>query len=209
MALTPEPKRQILNADDLYRIMQQVLLRAQKIDRGKEHLWVVAMANNYRVLRIELVGLGSPRALTVEPVDVFSFALQKQAVKIILVHNHPSGELFPSAADIDTTSRMVSVGKLVLCEVIDHLIISETSFYSFKEQGVLGHISQTGVDLTFQEVEEAKRMQREQAAKHKNEKEETARKLLVRGMSAAEVAEITGLTRQKIAALVKSLQKAE
>ena len=60
--------------------------------------------------------------------DVFSFALQKRAVKIVLVHNHPSGELKPSAADLDITDRLIQVGVIVSKKVCDHLIIAKRSY---------------------------------------------------------------------------------
>src|SRR3989338_5228478 len=94
--LSNEEKIKILNGDDLYGIMQRVLLREEKIDRNKEHFWIIGLENNNRMLFIELVSLGSVNTTIAEPMEVFSFALQKQAVKIILVHNHPSGELLPS-----------------------------------------------------------------------------------------------------------------
>lgn len=53
--------------------------------------------------------------------EVFSFALQKRAVKIMLCHNHPSGELTPSEMDKDITYRLIQVGIIVNCRVIDHL----------------------------------------------------------------------------------------
>ena len=56
--------------------------------------------------------------------EVFSFALQKQAVKVILVHNHPSGDLTPSEADKDLSDRLIQVGLLVNVPIVDHFIIS-------------------------------------------------------------------------------------
>lgn len=60
--------------------------------------------------------------------EVFSFALQKRAVKIILCHNHPSGELNPSDADKDVTDRLIQVGIILNCHVADHLIITPKTF---------------------------------------------------------------------------------
>ena len=57
--LSEEEKIKILNSDDLYKIMQQVLLRENKIDRDREHLWVIGLANNHRLLFIELVSKGT------------------------------------------------------------------------------------------------------------------------------------------------------
>jgi DNA repair protein RadC len=73
--------------------MQQILLREDKIDQNREHFWVIGLANNNRILFIELVSLGTVNRTLVEPMEVYSLALQKRAVKIILCHNHPSGIL--------------------------------------------------------------------------------------------------------------------
>ena len=123
----------ILNADDIFQIMVNVLLREEKIDRDKEHFWVVGLATSNKLLFIELISLGTVNKTLVEPMEVFSVALQKRAVNIILIHNHPSGELKPSEADKDITDRLIQVGKIVNTPVFDHLIITRTSFLSFKD----------------------------------------------------------------------------
>ena len=103
--LTNAEKIKILNSDDLFRIMQQILLRENKIDQNREHFWVIGLENNNRILFIELISLGTVNKSLTEPMEVFSLALQKRAVKIILCHNHPSGELKPSEQDKDITDR--------------------------------------------------------------------------------------------------------
>ena len=121
--LTEAERIKILNSDDLYGIMQKILLREHKIDQNREHFWVIGLENNHRILFIELISLGSVNKTIAEPMEVFSFALQKRAVKIVLCHNHPSGELKPSDADKDITDRLIQVGIIVETEVVDHLII--------------------------------------------------------------------------------------
>ena len=124
--LTKEQKIQVLNSRDIALIMQQILLRENKIGRSKEHFWVVCLSNSNRILLIELISLGNGKKTIVDPTEIFSFALQKRAVKLIMVHNHPSGELQPSLEDQDITDRMYQVGLFLDLPVIDHLIISET-----------------------------------------------------------------------------------
>ena len=75
--------------------------------------------------------------------EVFSLALQKRAVRIILCHNHPSGELEPSNGDKDITDRLIQVGIIVKTAVLDHLIISEKSFLSFAETGLMSELEQS------------------------------------------------------------------
>lgn len=141
--LTDEEKIKVLNSDDLYGIMQHILLRENKIDRDREHFWVVGLASNLRILFIELISLGSVNKTIAEPMDVFSLALQKRAVQIILVHNHPSGELKPSEADKDTTDQLIQTGVIVRTPVLDHLIISERSYLSFADIGLLDELKES------------------------------------------------------------------
>ncbi len=100
----------MLNSRDIFLIMQHILLRENKIGRSKEHFWVVCLSNSNRVLLIELISLGNAKKSIVDPTEIFSFALQKRAVKVIMVHNHPAGELQPSTDDEDITDRMYQVG---------------------------------------------------------------------------------------------------
>lgn len=141
--LTKEEKIKILNSDDIYGIMQRVLLRENKIDQNREHFWVIGLENNNRILFIELISLGSVNKTIAEPMEVFSFALQKRAVKIVLCHNHPSGELRPSEADKDISDRLIQVGIIVDTHVLDHLIISDKSYLSFKDIGLLDELKQS------------------------------------------------------------------
>lgn len=136
-------KIKILNSDDIYGIMQRILLREEKIDQGREHFWVIGLENNNRLLFIELISLGTINKTLVEPMEVFSFALQKRAVKIILCHNHPTGELKPSDNDKDITDRLIQVGLIVNTPVTDHLIVSEKSYLSFADTGILYELSKS------------------------------------------------------------------
>lgn len=140
ISLGESERIKILNSDDIYSILQRILLREDSIDQNREHFWVIGLENNNRILFIELVSLGTVRQTIVEPMEVFSFALQKRAVKIMLCHNHPSGELTPSEMDKDITDRLIQVGIIVNCRVIDHLIITPTSYLSFEDIGLLDEL---------------------------------------------------------------------
>jgi DNA repair protein RadC len=74
----------------------------------------------------------------VDPKSVFKLALDLQtATQIIVAHNHPSGNLQPSQADILITRKLVEAGKLLDIRLIDHLIIAGNTFYSFADEGKL------------------------------------------------------------------------
>jgi len=126
-------KIRILNSDDVFDIMQKVLLRENKIDRDKEHFWIIGLNVASKILFIELVCMGSVKAATVEPMNVFRVSVMKNAVKVILVHNHPSGDLTPSKDDKGLTDRLIQVGKILGIEVTNHLIITPKSFLSFAD----------------------------------------------------------------------------
>lgn len=206
--LTDEQKIKVLNGQDLFLVMQQILLREKKIDRNKEHFWIVCLAQNNRILMIELISLGTVNRTLVQPMEVFSFALQKRAVKIILVHNHPSGELHHSEADYQVTEQMVSIGKFLDCPVYDHLIISEEGYLSFREKGLLHKIEKENrYDLTFSGINamrfQIEDMQRSQKREMLKAKKEIALKALEKGATVEFVMETTGLTRKQVEGLRK------
>jgi len=138
--LTDEQKTQIINSEDVYAIMQKVLLREDIIDQEKEHFWIIGLTTRNKILFVELVSLGSVNATTVEPMNVFRVAILKNAVQVILVHNHPSGDLTPSMADGDVTDRLIQVGRIINVQVIDHLIISPESYISFESIGLFAKL---------------------------------------------------------------------
>jgi len=194
--LTAEQKIKILNGDDLFRIMQQILLREKKIDHNKEHFWLACLSNSNQLLMVELISMGSVKNTIVEPMDVFSFALQKRAVKIIMVHNHPSGELKPSKADEKLTEKMMAIGRFLDVPVIDHLIISENGFYSFEDSGLLAKIeSISNIDLTFKKQEAYQKQLQEQKIK-------TAKAFLKNGVTIETVIKSTGLTLAEVEKLL-------
>ena len=190
----------------MYAIMQQVLLRQNKIRRSKEHFWIVCLAPDSEILLIELMGLGGLQSAPIEPMDVFSFALQKRAAKLIMVHNHPSGTLAHSKTDYELTERMYAIGDFIRMPVIDHLIISETGYYSFANEGLLKAIAaEKRYDLTFANVgellNEIKHMEERQKKELKKTKLEMAKKVLKEGLSIDKVIKISGLSKKEIEAL--------
>lgn len=200
ITLTDEQRIKILNSDDIYGIMQQVLLRENKIDQDKEHFWVVGLANNNRVLFIELVSLGTVNQTLVEPMEVYSLALQKRAVKIILCHNHPSGELKPSETDKDVTDRLIQVGIIVDVLVIDHLIISTKSYLSFKDIGLLGELEKSTKYVPKYVLEERMRKEAMSIAEQKRTIE-IAKQFKRKGIANETIAEATGLSLEEVAKL--------
>ena len=162
-------------------------------------IWIIGLESNNRILFVELISLGTVNATLVEPMEVFSFALQKRAVKIILVHNHPSGELTPSRNDIEVTDKMLSIGSFVNVPVIDHVIITETEYFSFASEGLLEEIQQNSYyDLTFSQID----MLKEQMEYIKKEKTiDIARKMKEDGHDSETINKYTGLSLKDIKGL--------
>ncbi len=202
--LTKEQKIRVLNSKDIYAIMQQVLLRENKIGRNQEHFWVVGLDNKNKILFVELIGLGATNRVNADPPDIFRMAIYKLAVKIILVHNHPSGSLNISKADRDFTDRMLKVGKLINIEVIDHLIISEKSYTSLEDKGILKELKESGlykiVDREETELRQWKiDMEKKQAEKQKAL--DIAKKLKAQGIDVEIIKNATGLGKREIGKL--------
>jgi len=195
--LTEAEKIKILNSDDIYSIMQRILLREDKIDQNREHFWVIGLETSNRILFIELISLGSINKALAEPMEVFSFALQKRAVSIVLCHNHPSGELKPSGPDKDVTDRLIQVGIIVDTHVIDHLIISDRSYLSFADIGLLEELKLSTKYVPPYILEERMREKATAIAK-RNEKVEIAKTMKRANEPLDKIVEFTGLSLEEV-----------
>lgn len=96
----------------------------------KEHLRGIYLNAHHAVIHDEIISIGTVNANMVHPREVFRPALQYSAVAVILVHNHPSGEILPSLADVDITQQLVSAGKLLGIDLLDHVIIAGDRYAS-------------------------------------------------------------------------------
>jgi len=195
--LTKEERIKILNSDDIYGIMQRILLRENKIDQNREHFWVIGLENNNRILFIELISLGTVNKTIAEPMEVFSFALQKRAVKIVLCHNHPSGELKPSEADKDTSDKLIQVGIIVDTQVLDHLIISDKSYLSFNDIGLLDELKLSTKYVPKYVLEQRIKKEATEIAETKKAIE-IAKQLKRKGIDENTIAESTGLSLKEV-----------
>lgn len=200
VTLSKSQKIKLLNSADIYTVMQQVLRRENKIDRNKEHFWTIGLDTANRILYIELISLGTSKSVPVEPMQVFRIAVQKAAIKMVLVHNHPSGETKPSEADKDTTDLLVQVGNILGIEVIDNLIITESSYNSFYDTGLLAQIQQSTryVPNYVQQAKlkkEAEKIGEERG--RKDEKKKFAQELKNKGFTLSQIVELTGITEEE------------
>lgn len=106
---------------------------------GADREKFVALFLNCRceIIGLNVVSVGTLSASLVHPREVFKAAILAGAASLIVAHNHPSGDVAPSAEDKETTKRLKDAGKLLGIPIMDHLVISEQEFFSFKEHGLL------------------------------------------------------------------------
>lgn len=194
--LTKAQKIKILNSRDISKIMQQILLRENKISRNQQHFWIVGLDNKNTILFIELVSLGGTNAVIVKPREIFRMAIYKMALKVVLIHNHPSGKLQPSEMDIDMTDRLLKSGALLGIEVVDHLIITEEGYLSLADDGILDMLAKNGrYELVEKEKEELRewKIKTERERADKEARMAIGKKLKALGHDKDAIKQITGL----------------
>ncbi len=106
-------------------------------DELKEKFIVVCLNSANKVTKFEAISVGSLNSSVVHPREIFKFAIENSSASIILVHNHPSGNLEPSNEDIAITKKMVEAGKILNIEVLDHIIVGGNSFTSLVERRLM------------------------------------------------------------------------
>lgn len=111
--------------------------RSKLKDLKKEQFQCVLLDTKNRLIREELVSIGSLTASLVHPRDTFKAAVRESAAAVIFVHNHPSGDTRPSQEDILLTRRLAQAGELLGIRVLDHIIVGDGSHYSFRDNGLL------------------------------------------------------------------------
>jgi DNA repair protein RadC len=125
-------KSQVQSSRDAYEALAPHIA-----DLGHEEFLILLMNRNNQIMGWERISSGGVAGTVVDPKIIFKRALDKKASSIILAHNHPSGNLKPSAQDIKLTKSLVASGSLLDLPVLDHLIITESGFFSFADEGML------------------------------------------------------------------------
>lgn len=106
-------------------------------DEPGEVFAILCLSTKHRVIAYHEVSRGTLDATLVHPREVFKAALLSNAASIILTHNHPSGDPTPSPDDHQLTRRLVDAGRLIGVEVLDHIIVGDGHYFSFKEGSCL------------------------------------------------------------------------
>ena len=125
-------RNKITSSKDVFDILKPIL-----IDRPFEEFWLLILNRANLVIKKEMISRGGVSGTVVDTKIIFKAAIENYASSIIICHNHPSGNLKPSEADIRITKNIKEAGKLMEIPLLDHLIVAETGFYSFADEGML------------------------------------------------------------------------
>ncbi len=117
---------------DVFEIMQPFML-----DLPHEEFWLLNLSRSNAVIKKELISRGGVSGTVVDTKMIFKSAVENLASSIIICHNHPSGNLKPSDADIRITKNIKEAGRVMDIQLFDHVIITENGYYSFNDEGVL------------------------------------------------------------------------
>ncbi len=129
----PEPvtKVSVKTPDEVANVVRG-RLRGKK----KEHFLAVLLDTRGQLIKIVEVSIGSLDSTIVHPREVFKEAILASAASVIVVHNHPSGDLTPSEEDIKLTRKLFQTGETMGIDVLDHVVIGDGGYLSMKRQGL-------------------------------------------------------------------------
>ncbi len=105
-------------------------------DLQQEHVLAIYLNTKNQIIKDKIIFIGSLNASVAHPREIFKEGVRCSAARIIVCHNHPSGNPSPSQADIDFTRRLEESGELIGLEILDHIIVGDDSFLSLQEHGV-------------------------------------------------------------------------
>lgn len=107
-------------------------------EADREYLFVINLNVKNEPCSIEVCSMGSLTSTMISPREVFKSAIIRNADKIMIAHNHPSGSVEPSNSDIMATQALVKASKIIGISLIDHIIVGDSSYFSFAENSLLG-----------------------------------------------------------------------
>lgn len=128
----PQIRPKINSSKDIYELMKPELY-----DEQVEHFYLILLTRTNQVIKKHLISQGGTTATVVDTKILFKVALEHLAQSLILVHNHPSGNLNPSEQDKRLTERVVKIGRELDLPVLDHVIFADRGYFSFADEGIL------------------------------------------------------------------------
>ncbi|AZA83416.1 hypothetical protein C1637_21190 [Chryseobacterium lactis] len=127
------PEKSVIgNSHDAYSI-----LKNQLSDLRTEEFWAIFLNNNNKVIHISQLTQGGISQAIVDVRILFKTAFDHFSTGVIIAHNHPSGSLKPSKEDINITQKIKEAGKILSIQLLDHIIVTQNSYFSFSDAGLL------------------------------------------------------------------------
>ena len=126
-----EELKKITSSKAVFEIMQPIIG-----ELPHEEFWILYLNNSNKVIHKAQLSKGGITGTVVDSRIVFKTAFEQNATSIILTHNHPSGKLMASDADKEITQKLKMAGKQLDIYVLDHIIVTETGYYSFQDEGI-------------------------------------------------------------------------
>jgi len=123
------PITKITCAKDVFELFRERLL-----DEKQENFFVVLLDTKNQIIREVLITKGVLDAAIVDPREIFKPAIRYSASRLILVHNHPSGDPSPSPEDLDVTEKIIEAGEVIQIKVLDHVIVGREECWSWAEK---------------------------------------------------------------------------
>lgn len=126
-------QKSIINcSQDLFHRMAPILS-----DLIEEQFWVLYLNHRLQILHKKMIASGGFTQTLVDIRKIFKFALEYNATKIVLVHNHPTGNTNPSLSDKELTQRIKKAGYFIDIQILDHIIIAQNSYFSFADKNLI------------------------------------------------------------------------
>ena len=132
LRLNYKDRLKIYNGEVIYNLFKYL-----NVTQRQENFVVVLLDNKNYLIKSKVIFKGSINESIAHPREIFRFAISYSATYIIAVHNHPSGDVIPSNQDIKFTNNLIKSGKIIGIPVIDHIIIGNNRYYTFKEKVVV------------------------------------------------------------------------
>lgn len=108
-------------------------IKDKYVGEKRECVYCISLDSKNQLIQTDLISIGTVNFSVAHPREIFQYAIKNSAVSIILVHNHPSGDLEPSMDDINLTRRVEKSGNIIGIKLVDHIIVSKANYYSLKE----------------------------------------------------------------------------
>jgi DNA repair protein RadC len=135
MVVLRNSKIEIREARDVAKVFQDLLRLEDTIDQDKEHFYVMHVNARQQINLVELVAIGTLNHAEIHPRETYRRAVIESSYSIVVAHNHPTGEVTPSDADIRTTTQLHKAGEILNIPLLDHIIFTAQggAFFSFKD----------------------------------------------------------------------------